>query len=188
MATVPAAPTRRQFEWVCGKKISACAAKSDVAGSCGHGTGAVVVQSVMHSPSRKRRPKSTFFYWLFEQIKMKTYFKLYHLVKKDSFQKYSLVVDQQWASGYSLVVDQQCGYILKYVKYSLFITLSTALKFSSKFFRKRSFFDQNQQLLVDSFERILRALFIAKCPYISFSHFLFLRHRIMCWPRPLPKG
>jgi len=23
---------------------------------------------------------------------------------------------------------------------------------------------------------------------ISFSHFLFLRHRIMCWPGPLPKG
>jgi len=22
----------------------------------------------------------------------------------------------------------------------------------------------------------------------SFSHFLFLRHRIMCWPGPLPKG
>jgi len=36
------------------------------------------------------------------------------------------------------------------------VTLSTALKFSSKFFRKRSFFDQNQQTLnnVEPFERI----------------------------------
>ena len=27
-----------------------------------------------------------------------------------------------------------------------------------------------------------------ECVSFSFSHFLFLRHRIMCWPRPLPKG
>jgi len=46
------------------------------------------------------------------------------------------------------------------------LTLSTALKFSSKFFRKRSFFDQNQQPLnnVEPFERILRALFKAREP------------------------
>ena len=57
------------------------------------------------------------------------------------------------------------------------VTLSTALKFSSKFFRKRSFFDQNQQPLinVEPFERILRALFIAQCPY-KFSSFLDLRN------------
>ena len=57
------------------------------------------------------------------------------------------------------------------------LNLSAALKFSSKFFRKRSFFDQNQQPLnnVKPFERILRALFIAKCPY-KFSSFLDLRN------------
>ena len=56
-------------------------------------------------------------------------------------------------------------------------TLSTALKFALKFFRKRSFFDQNQQPLnnVEPFERILRALFIAQCPY-KFSSFLDLRN------------
>ena len=24
--------------------------------------------------------------------------------------------------------------------------------------------------------------------FVSFSHFLFLRHRIICWPGPLPEG
>ena len=54
-----------------------------------------------------------------------------------------------------------------------FITLSTALKFRPKFFWKQSFFDQKQQLLnnVEPFERILRALLIAQCPY-KFSSFL----------------
>jgi hypothetical protein len=53
------------------------------------------------------------------------------------------------------------------------------MKFSSKFFWKRSFFDQNQQPLnnVEPFERILRlrALFITQCPY-KFSSFLYLRN------------
>ena len=56
------------------------------------------------------------------------------------------------------------------------VTLSTALKFASKFFRKRSFFYQNQQPLnnIEPFNRILRALFIAQCPY-KFSSVLDLR-------------
>jgi len=56
-------------------------------------------------------------------------------------------------------------------------TPSTALKFLSKFFRKQSFSDQNQQPLnnVEPFERILRALLIAQCPYKFFS-FLDLRN------------
>ena len=46
-------------------------------------------------------------------------------------------------------------------------TLSTALKFALKFFRKRSFFDQNQQPFnnVEPFERIFRELFITQCLY-----------------------
>jgi len=57
------------------------------------------------------------------------------------------------------------------------VTLSTALKFRPKFFWKWSFFDQKQQLLnnVEPFERILRALLIAQCPY-KFSSFLDLRN------------
>ena len=59
------------------------------------------------------------------------------------------------------------------------LTLSTALKFSAKFFRKPcpSFFDQNQQPLnnVEPFEKILRALCIAQCPY-KFSSVLNLRN------------
>jgi len=78
-------------------------------------------------------------------------------------------------------------YSIFYILYSIFYilcsmfyivyTLSTALKFALKFFRKRSFFDQNQQPLnnVEPFERILRALFIAQCPY-KFSSFLDLRN------------
>jgi len=59
----------------------------------------------------------------------------------------------------------------------LHITLSTALKFLSKFVRKQSFFDQNQQPLnnVEPFERIFRALFTAQCPY-KFSFPLDLRN------------
>ena len=51
------------------------------------------------------------------------------------------------------------------------------IEFSSKFFRKRSFFNQNQQPLndVEPFERIFRALFIAQCPY-KFSSFLDLKN------------
>ena len=57
------------------------------------------------------------------------------------------------------------------------LALSTALKFSSKFFRKWSFFDRNQQTLnnVKHLERILWAFFIAQCPY-KFSSFLDLRN------------
>jgi len=57
------------------------------------------------------------------------------------------------------------------------VTLSTAMKFPSKFFGKWSFFDQHQQPLnsVEPFERILRALFISQCPY-KFSSFLDLRN------------
>ena len=46
-----------------------------------------------------------------------------------------------------------------------------------KFFGKRSLFGQNQQPLdnVEPFERMLRALFIAHCPYI-FSSFVDLRN------------
>jgi len=57
------------------------------------------------------------------------------------------------------------------------MTLSTALKFLLKFFRKRSFSIQNQQPFnnVEPFERILRALFIAQRPY-KFSSFLDLRN------------
>ena len=57
------------------------------------------------------------------------------------------------------------------------VTLSTALKFLPKFFRKQSFFIQNQQPLnnIEPFERNLRALFIAQCPY-KFSSFLDLRN------------
>jgi len=59
------------------------------------------------------------------------------------------------------------GFLLQPTFVCLF-TLSTALKFSSKFFRKRSFFDQNQQPLtnVEPVERIHRALFIR--PYKFF--------------------
>ena len=31
------------------------------------------------------------------------------------------------------------------------------------------------------------SLYMADCHVRSFSHFLFLRHRIICWPGPLPK-
>jgi len=57
------------------------------------------------------------------------------------------------------------------------VTLSTALKFASKFFRKWSFFDQNQQPLnsVEPFERIFRALDMAQSPY-KFSSFLDFRN------------
>jgi len=57
------------------------------------------------------------------------------------------------------------------------LTLTTALKFRKKFFWKWSFFDQKQQLLnnVEPFERILRALLIAQCPY-KFSYFFDLRN------------
>jgi len=46
-----------------------------------------------------------------------------------------------------------------------------------KFFAKRSLFGQNQQPLhnVEPFERILRVLFIAQCPY-KFSSFLDLKN------------
>jgi len=77
------------------------------------------------------------------------------------------------------------------------LTLSTAMKFASKFFRKWSFFDLNQQPLhsVEPFERIIRALLKAQCPY-KFSSFLhltngssrfrlfardFRRFRFFCW-------
>jgi len=51
------------------------------------------------------------------------------------------------------------------------------MKFRPKFSWEWSFFDQNQQPLksVEPFERILRALFIAQCPY-KFSSFLDLRN------------
>ena len=56
---------------------------------------------------------------------------------------------------------------------SVHITFSTALINLQKFLLKRSFFDQNQQLLnnVEPFERILRAFFMAQCPY-KLSSFL----------------
>jgi len=48
------------------------------------------------------------------------------------------------------------------------------------------------------FSRTLRFYFVASSPgsvwlyfsmsSFSFSHFSFLRHRIICWPGPLPKG
>jgi len=55
------------------------------------------------------------------------------------------------------------------------ITLSTALRFRPKFFWKWSFLAKKQHLLnnVGPFERILRALLIAQCPY-KFSSFLDL--------------
>jgi len=61
------------------------------------------------------------------------------------------------------------------------------MKFRPKFFWKWSFFDQTQQPLksVEPFERILRALFMAQCPY-KFSSFLDLRNasdRFRLFPR-----
>ena len=68
-------------------------------------------------------------------------------------------------------------YVCMYIYIYVCITLSTEKKFSSKFFRKRSFCDQNQLPLnnVESFDTNLRALFIAQCPY-RFSSFLDLRN------------
>ena len=64
-----------------------------------------------------------------------------------------------------------------YIPTTAGLTLSTALKFWPRFFWKWSFFDQKQQPLnnVEPFERILRALLIAQCPY-KFSSFLDLRN------------
>ena len=68
-------------------------------------------------------------------------------------------------------------YVFIYIHIYIYITLSTAMKFASKFFRKWSFFEQNQQPLysVEPFERIFRALLISQCPY-KFSSFLDLRN------------
>ena len=68
-------------------------------------------------------------------------------------------------------------YVCMYIYIYVCITLSTEKKFSSKFFRKRSFCDQNQLPLnnVEPFDTNLRALFIAQCPY-RFSSFLDLRN------------
>ena len=51
------------------------------------------------------------------------------------------------------------------------LTLSTAMNFASKFFRKRSFFDQDQQPLnnVEPFERILLSLHNARTNSFLFS-------------------
>jgi len=59
------------------------------------------------------------------------------------------------------------------------LTLSTAWKFLSQFFRKWSFFDQNKQPLnnVEPLERIPWALLIAQCTY-KFSSFLDLRNAL----------
>ena len=58
-------------------------------------------------------------------------------------------------------------------------TLFTAMEFASKFLRKWSFFDQNQQPLnsVEPFERILRALITSQCPY-KLSFLLDLKNAI----------
>ena len=73
------------------------------------------------------------------------------------------------------------------------LTLSTAMKFQSKFFRRWSFFDQNQQPLnsVMPCEKILWALLTSQCPYKFFSYlnlrnasdrfWLFQRFRF-CFP------
>jgi len=64
-----------------------------------------------------------------------------------------------------------------FVCISLQLTISTAMKFASKFLRKWSFWDQNQQPLtsVEPFERILRAFITSQCPY-KFSFFLDFRN------------
>jgi len=70
-------------------------------------------------------------------------------------------------------------------KQKMWVTLSTAMIFASKFFRKWSFFDQNQQPLnsVEPFERILRALFYhnACTNSLRFSIFKMLRTSSECF-------